>query len=102
MIQFYSIGTDRIVYKSVDFKTGKNVTVYVWDPDLNKSGLKTLTEIEDGLYYIDYTFHEEGVYIGLFHEDGVPTITSTFRVITPTIKLQQEEEDRPLRIKLVV
>jgi hypothetical protein len=47
-----------------------------------KSDLQSFTEIESGLYYLDYIFAIEGSYMGLFYENTVPTTFCTFRVTT--------------------
>jgi len=40
----------------------------------------TLTEIGEGLYYLDYDFTIEGTYTGKFFENGLPSTTGVFRV----------------------
>jgi hypothetical protein len=80
MAELYSIGTNRVYYKAIDFATGKTVTAYFWSPSLVKSALQALTEIESGLYYLDYNFAGVGSYVGLFYENGTKTTMSVFRV----------------------
>ena len=80
MAALYSIGMNRISYRSRGFAIGRVVTAYMWTPDLTKSGLLTLTEIGEGLYYIDFDFATEGTYQGKFFENGVPSTTGVFRV----------------------
>jgi len=80
MAELYSIGTNRISYRAGKFASGKAVTAYMWTPALVKSSLLPLTEIGEGLYYLDYDFADEGTYMGKFYEDGVPTTTGVFRV----------------------
>ena len=80
MGNLYSVGINRIFYKSVNFGIGKTVTAYLWNPALVKSALQTFTELESGLYYLDYNFAVEGSYAGLFYENGVATIPGTFKV----------------------
>jgi len=80
MAALYSIGMNRISYRSRGFAIGRVVTAYMWPPDLTKGGLLTLTEIGEGMYYIDYDFATEGTYQGKFFENGVPSTTGVFRV----------------------
>jgi len=80
MAELYTTGVNRIAYKSENFGTGKTVTAYFWNPSLIKSDLQTFTEIELGLYYLDYDFVNAGTYIGLFHEDGIAKTFGVFRV----------------------
>jgi len=80
MTTLYNTGTNRILYKTSNFSTGKTVTAYIWSPALVKSSLLTFTEIADGLYYLDYDFTEEGTYVGKFFEDGVSLTSGIFRV----------------------
>lgn len=46
-----------------------------------KSDLKTFTEIEAGLYYLDYNFTVEGNYVGIFYENAIAKSFSSFRVM---------------------
>jgi len=80
MAELYSTGTNRILYRAETFGTEKTVTAYFWNPSLEKSDLQTFTEIEQGLYYLDYNFASEGTYIGLFYEDGTKKASQVFRV----------------------
>jgi len=80
MAELYSVGVNRIVYKSENFATGKTVTAYFWNPSLVKSALQTFTEIELGLYYLDYNFSVAGTFIGLFYENAVAKTFHPFRV----------------------
>lgn len=80
MAELYATGVNRIFYKSVDFNTEKVVTAYIWNPSMVKSALQTFTEIELGLYYLDYNFANEGSYVGLFYENAVRLAFSSFRV----------------------
>ncbi len=81
MIEFYTTGKNRIIYKAEKFATEISVTAYFFDPSLNKSECQEFEEIEMGLYYLDYDFLLEGVYIGLFSENGATKTFSTFRII---------------------
>ena len=80
MPELYACGSNRIIYKTQNFTTGITVTAYFWNPSLVKSALQTFTEIELGLYYIDYDFIQPGTYAALFYENGVEKIPGTFRV----------------------
>ena len=84
MSTLYGTGSHRIVYKAEGFATGKTVTAYLWSPTLVKSALQTLTEVSDGLYYLDYTFAATGTYFGEFYEDGVAKTVGTWRVTSKT------------------
>ena len=78
--ELYAIGVNRIIYKTQDFATGVTVTAHFWNPSLIKSALQTFTEIELGLYYLDYNFTLQGTYAALFYEDGVKKTPGTYRV----------------------
>ena len=80
MPELLRTGVERIAYKAKGFATGKTVTAYIWSPTLVKSLEQALTELEDGIYYLDYNFSTEGSHIGIFYEDGVPQTFTTFRV----------------------
>ena len=90
MAELYSIGVNRIIYKSENFATGKTVTAYFWNPSLAKSALQTFTEIELGLYYLDYNFNVAGTFIGLFYENAVAKTFHPFRVTELATKSQTE------------
>lgn len=100
----YTLGMNRIVYKAQNFATGKNVTVKLRKPNLVELQPKTLTEIGDGLYYIDHNFSEYGAYIGLFYEDGIPTTMETIRLESNALLelLQTAIEDGAVNTRLVV
>ena len=76
----YSVGINRLIYKSAGFTEGKTVTAYIWSPSLVKSDLQTFTEIESGLYYLDYDFAIVGAYAGLLYENDAVTAMGVFRV----------------------
>ena len=86
MISFNETGTHRVVYKAEAFATGLTVTAYIWSPSMVKSGLQTFTELEEGLYYLDYNFTATGAYIGLFFEDGTKKTASAIRIETPLLQ----------------
>jgi len=81
MSTLYGTSTHRIVYKAGGFATGKTVTAYIWNPSLVKSAEQTLTEVSDGLYYLDYTFAVLGTHFGEFYENGVAMTVGTFRIL---------------------
>ena len=80
MISFDKTGTHRLVYKSETFVESLTVTAYLWSPSLVKSDLQTFTEVEDGLYYLDYNFADAGTYAGLFYEDGTKKTGIAIRI----------------------
>jgi len=80
MAELYTTGANRIVYKAESFATGKTVTAYFWSPALVKSALQTFTEVELGLYYLDYNLVSTGTYLGLFYENAVAKASGVFRV----------------------
>jgi len=80
MAELYTTGVNRIVYKAESFATGKIITAYFWSPTLVRSALQTFTEVELGLYYLDYNFASMGTYLGLFYEGGVTKTSGVFRV----------------------
>lgn len=80
MSTFYGTGTHRIIYKAENFITGLTVTSYFWNPSLVKSALKTLIEISDGFYYLDYSFSAEGNYFSKFFEGGTATASGFFKI----------------------
>ena len=90
MAELYSVGVNRIVYKTENFAIGKTVTAYFWNPSLAKSALQTFTEIELGLYYLDYNFNVAGTFIGLFYENAVAKTFHPFRVTELATKSQAE------------
>lgn len=87
MPTFFGIDTHRIIYKAIGFATGKTVTAYIWNPALSKSLIQTFIEVSDGIYYLDYAFLSEGVYFGIFSENGIVTIPGVFRVNTISTQL---------------
>jgi len=80
MAELYATGVSRILYKAEGFATGKTVTGYFWNPSLTKSALQTFTELEQGLYYLDYDFTVTGTYLSLFYENSVAKASGVFRV----------------------
>lgn len=80
MAELYTTGVNRVVYRSVGFATALVVTAYFWSPTLVRSAIQTFTEVEMGLYRLDYNFAALGTYMGKFFEGGVPTTSGVFRV----------------------
>lgn len=84
MVNFNSTGVQRLVYKAEGLVTGKTVTGYIWSPTLVKSNLQTFSELESGLYYLDYDFSVVGTYIGLFMENGITKTGGAIRIMPDT------------------
>jgi len=80
MAELYTTGINRIIYRAEAFGTGKTVTGYLWSPTNVKSDLQTFTEIELGLYYLDFNFTVAGTWTGLFFENDVSKASGVFRV----------------------
>jgi len=81
MAEEYYVGKRRIVYKSVGFITGLNVSVDMYFSSGEKESGINLIEIENGLYYFNYFFPTKGMYTGIFYENGIKKIAQNFRVI---------------------
>jgi len=58
------------------------VTAYLWSPNLVKSDLQTFTEIEEGLYYLDYDFATAGAWPLIIYEDGSKKGFAVMRIET--------------------
>lgn len=80
MLQMFSVGEHRIIYRAANWTAGLSVTAYLWSPSLVQSGLQTLTEIAEGLYYLDFNFDAVGAWPAIFMEDGVKAGFATMRV----------------------
>ena len=80
MIQLFGTGSQRVFYRAIGFQTGVTVTAYLWSPTLVKSALQTLTEIEEGLYYLDYNFTSLGAWPVILMEEGAKTVFETIRI----------------------
>jgi len=76
------LGPNRIIYKATKFRTGRTVTAYLWSPSLVKSDLQTFTEIEQGLYYLDYDFGTAGAWPLIIYEDGTKKGFAVIRIET--------------------
>lgn len=98
MPELFKKGTERLVYKAKGFKTGQTITAHIWDPTFTKSALLTLTEIEKGLYYLDFNFTQEGTYIGLFYENGIESAMGVFRV-EASLPIIKHDVERVLKIE---
>ena len=71
----------KIVYQAQQFQTGLTVTCFIWDKDLVKSSLITLTELEFGLYFFEFNFEKYGIYHSIFFENGEVELYHTLRVV---------------------
>lgn len=80
MSELFSTGVSRVVYRAEVFAEGKTVTAYFWSPTLVKSALQTYTELETGLYYLDYDFTVVGTYLSLLFENAVAKAANVYRV----------------------
>ena len=79
-VNIYSSGKNRIVYRSIGFRENLDITVFLRKPDLSKIGPYELTELDDGFYYFDFDFSMDGLWIGLFYENGEKSQSATFRI----------------------
>jgi len=79
----YQYGDNIIVYQAGGFSTGLTVTARIWDSVLSEfdDSPFTLTELGDGLYYLEITMDRQTVYHGLFFEGGTPKAYHTFRIV---------------------
>ena len=80
MVVYFDEGVNRVWYRPIGFKTGLSVQLQLWSPDLNKKELQTFTELEEGLYYLDYNFSCSGTWVGIVYENGTKVGSSTFGV----------------------
>ena len=65
-------GCNTVVYRAVGFAEGKNVTAYIFDPDMVKSTLLIFESDGSGLYHIKYHFMVVGKYTMVVMENGQP------------------------------
>jgi hypothetical protein len=84
MAEVYQIGTQRIFYRSRQFKTGKVVTMDILDPDLIWIYDVMFTEVGSGLYFYDFNFLAHGTYVAVVYEDGEKVVSQNFLVTTNT------------------
>jgi hypothetical protein len=75
----YKRGPNRIFYQPTAFQD-IDVTIYFYNPALEKTDIYNFTKLEEGLYYLDYDFEEIGEYVGIIFESGVKKKTSVFKV----------------------
>lgn len=81
MPELLSASVHYLIYQSKGLATGKSVTVRLLDPpDFNPGDEQPLTEVGNGSYKITVDFTREGLHLAQFFEDGVPTVTQTYRV----------------------
>jgi len=81
MPEVFKLGVERLIYKSRNFLAGKNVTSRIWNPSLEQSSLLSLTEIGQGVYYLDFNFTSKGTYFGVFYEEGEAVSFGIWRVV---------------------
>ncbi len=79
----YQYGENRVVYQATGFTTGLTVTARFWDSGLVEfeDSPFTLTELGDGLYYLEISFDRQIIYHGLFFEDSTPKRYHSFRIV---------------------
>jgi hypothetical protein len=65
-------GCNTVVYRAVGFAESKNVTAYIFDPDMVKSPLLIFEPDGSGLYHIKYHFTVVGKYTMVVMENGQP------------------------------
>lgn len=91
MAEQYSFGWNRIFYRSTGFK-GVLTKVDFLDPSLfNHISVNPIKNVDDivGLYYVEYTFDQEGIWVGIFEEEytldnGTKSVKKTsqnFRIV---------------------
>lgn len=80
MIVYFDIGVNRIWYRPASFAEGLGIQIQLWDPDLVKREVANFTELEEGLYYLDYNFNKRGSWVGIVYENDVKKISTTFAV----------------------
>lgn len=80
MAEEYIVGLNRIVYRSTNFEEGFNVFVDLYYPDGHREPSVILVEMGEGLYYFEYNFSMEGIYTGIFYENGVKKVSQNFRI----------------------
>ncbi|MHA1883070.1 MAG: hypothetical protein ACTSUO_08500 [Candidatus Thorarchaeota archaeon] len=80
MAERYSFGSNRIFYRSASFKEGLQVSVDLLSPNLIVHKGISLVEVGSGIYYFDYDFLQEGVWVGIFYENGVKKTSQNFLI----------------------
>lgn len=81
MAEMFTVGTNRIAYQSSDFGIGVTVKASVYGPSATDwiSG-NNLTELSQGVYYLDFNFSSAGMYIVKFAENGEAMLASVYRI----------------------
>lgn len=79
-ITFFDEGVNRIWYRPSNFLEGLEVKIRLWDPDLMRSLYIDFTELEEGLYYLDYSFNKRGPWVGIIYENDTKITSTTFTV----------------------
>lgn len=81
----FGTGISRLFYRAAKNQTGLTVTAYLWSPATPpaKSALQTFTELEGGIYYLDFNFTAYGAWAALFYENGQPTTFGVWRIEEP-------------------
>lgn len=80
MSDSYSIGVNRIFYRSTGFKSGIDVTCDLFFPNLSCINGILLNELRDGIYFFDYNFNQIGFYLGVFLENNVKKESRSFQI----------------------
>ena len=80
MAEEYITGLNRIVYRSTNFGEGFNIFVDLYNPIGSREPSIVLVEIGEGLYYFEYSFVMQGIYTGIFYENGVNKTSQNFRI----------------------
>lgn len=80
MAEEYPVGKNRIFYRATAFKEGLDVKVNLLCPNLDNHKDIDLIEFEEGIYYFDYDFRQEGVWVGVFFENGDKKTSQNFRI----------------------
>lgn len=75
----YQRGLRRLYYRSKKLKTGKEVSVIIYSPELDYSTYM-FTELGYGVYYCDYDFCDLGNYVVIYFENGVQTGIGIYRI----------------------
>lgn len=75
----YKRGVNRLFYQPSSFHSAV-VEAYFYTPKLVKTETYIFTELENGLYYLDYKFEDIGEYLGIFFEDSIKIASKVFKV----------------------
>jgi len=76
-------GSFRIYYRARGRQAGLAVTARLWTPTAypKKGELQALTEVGEGLYYLDFDFGSPGAWPAVFYEAGEPATFAVWQVI---------------------